>query len=120
MAARRVLIEGAWTYRFSARVGETLRGRLNDLLSILSRASCRTIGYASPASSCAAASANSVPTKDRDDRNLKVSRKCRPEISRAVGVQRGYRRDVRSPTPITRTYSTAEIPSAQCVRRRRG
>ena len=29
--ARRVLIEGAWTYRFSARVGETLRGRLKDL-----------------------------------------------------------------------------------------
>jgi transposase len=35
--ARRVLIEGAWTYRFSARVGETLRGRLKDLpLSIRS------------------------------------------------------------------------------------
>ena len=29
--ARRVLIEGAWTYRFSARVGETLRGRLKDV-----------------------------------------------------------------------------------------
>jgi len=29
--ARRVLIEGAWTYRFSARVGETLRARLKDL-----------------------------------------------------------------------------------------
>ena len=29
--ARRVLIEGAWTYRFSARVGETLRTRLKDL-----------------------------------------------------------------------------------------
>jgi transposase len=29
--ARRVLIEGAWTYRFPARVGETLRGRLKDL-----------------------------------------------------------------------------------------
>jgi transposase len=35
--ARRVLIEGAWTYRFSARVGESLRGRLKDLpLSIRS------------------------------------------------------------------------------------
>jgi transposase len=35
--ARRVLIEGAWTYRFPARVGETLRGRLKDLpLSIRS------------------------------------------------------------------------------------
>jgi len=31
--ARRVLIEGAWTYRFSARVGETLRTRLKDLPS---------------------------------------------------------------------------------------
>src|SRR6516162_1667631 len=29
--ARRVLIEGAWTYRFSARIGETLRTRLKDL-----------------------------------------------------------------------------------------
>jgi transposase len=29
--ARRVLIEGAWTYRFSARVSETLQGRLKDL-----------------------------------------------------------------------------------------
>jgi transposase len=29
--ARLVLIEGAWTYRFSARVGDTLRGRLKDL-----------------------------------------------------------------------------------------
>jgi transposase len=29
--ARRVLIEGAWTYRYSARVGETLRNRLKDL-----------------------------------------------------------------------------------------
>jgi len=29
--ARRVLIEGAWTYRFSARVSETLRTRLKDL-----------------------------------------------------------------------------------------
>ena len=29
--ARRVLIEGAWTYRFSARVGETLRTRLKNL-----------------------------------------------------------------------------------------
>ena len=29
--ARRVLIEGAWTYRFSARVGETMRSRLKDL-----------------------------------------------------------------------------------------
>jgi transposase len=28
--ARRVLIEGAWTYRFSARVGETLRARVPD------------------------------------------------------------------------------------------
>jgi transposase len=35
--ARRALIEGAWTYRFTARVGETLRGRLKDLpLSIRS------------------------------------------------------------------------------------
>ena len=35
--ARRVLIEGAWTYRFPARVGETLRSRLKDLpLSIRS------------------------------------------------------------------------------------
>jgi transposase len=29
--ARRVLIEGAWTYRYSARVGETLRSRVKDL-----------------------------------------------------------------------------------------
>jgi transposase len=29
--ARRVLIEGAWTYRYPARVGETLRSRLKDL-----------------------------------------------------------------------------------------
>jgi hypothetical protein len=29
--ARRVPIEGAWTYRFSARISETLRGRLKDL-----------------------------------------------------------------------------------------
>jgi transposase len=29
--ARRVLIEGAWTYRYPARVGETLRSRLEDL-----------------------------------------------------------------------------------------
>jgi transposase len=29
--ARRVLIEGAWTYRFRARVSETLQGRLKDL-----------------------------------------------------------------------------------------
>jgi transposase len=29
--ARRVLIEGAWTYRFSARISETLRGRLKGL-----------------------------------------------------------------------------------------
>jgi len=29
--ARRMLIEGAWSYRFSARVGETLRDRLKDL-----------------------------------------------------------------------------------------
>ena len=31
--ARRVLIEGAWTCRFPARVGESLRGRLKDLPS---------------------------------------------------------------------------------------
>jgi len=29
--ARRVLIEGAWTYRYPARVGETLRSRVKDL-----------------------------------------------------------------------------------------
>jgi transposase len=35
--ARHLLIEGAWTYRFSARSGETLRGQLTELpLSIRS------------------------------------------------------------------------------------
>jgi transposase len=29
--ARRVLVEGAWTYRFSARVSESLRTRLKNL-----------------------------------------------------------------------------------------
>jgi hypothetical protein len=31
MRARRVLIEGAWTYRFLARVSHTLQARLEDL-----------------------------------------------------------------------------------------
>jgi transposase len=29
--ARRILVEAAWTYRFPARVSETLRARLEDL-----------------------------------------------------------------------------------------
>jgi transposase len=46
--ARRVLIEGAWTYRFSARVGETLRTRLKDLpLSV------RTIAWKAQVRLCA-------------------------------------------------------------------
>jgi len=46
--ARRVLIEGAWTYRFSARVGETLRTRLKDLPS-----SVRAIAWKAQVRLCA-------------------------------------------------------------------
>jgi len=46
--ARRVLIEGAWTYRFSARVSETLRTRLKDLPS-----SVRAIAWKAQVRLCA-------------------------------------------------------------------
>jgi transposase len=43
-----VLIEGAWTYRFSARVSETLRTRLKDLPS-----SVRAIAWKAQVRLCA-------------------------------------------------------------------
>jgi transposase len=46
--ARRVLIEGAWSYRFSARVSETLRDRLKDL-----PASIRSIAWKAQVRLCA-------------------------------------------------------------------